>query len=195
MSIVICLDGHVKLGIDFAVMSLRHAVLGLLAVHPATGYELAQSFDRSLAHAWHASHSQIYPELAKLEGEGMVEVVGQGPRNSRTYDVTPAGREELRRWLVEVEPSRAQRSEQAVRMFFAPRLLEPGDARRVLQRDLDHVRAYRRDILEPLAEKMAAAGEESQPFAPSVDLGLRMNRVFEEWLGDQLAALDDHRED
>ena len=46
-------------------MSLRHALLGLLAVQPATGYELAQKFDASLGTAWHASHSQIYPELAR----------------------------------------------------------------------------------------------------------------------------------
>ena len=50
-------------------MSLRHAVLGMLSVTSCTGYELMQWFDSSLQHAWHASHSQIYPELAKLEAE------------------------------------------------------------------------------------------------------------------------------
>ena len=99
-------------------MSLRHAVLGLLSTQPSTGYELTNRFDVSLANAWHASHSQIYPELARLEEAGMVEVVGEGARNSRTFGITPAGRDELRRWLVETEPNRAQRNETAVRWFL-----------------------------------------------------------------------------
>ena len=64
-------------------MSLRHAVLGMLSVTSCTGYELTQWFDSSLQHAWHASHSQIYPELAKLEAEGLAEVVEEGARRSR----------------------------------------------------------------------------------------------------------------
>jgi DNA-binding PadR family transcriptional regulator len=168
-------------------MSLRHAVLGLLAVEPATGYELAQKFDRSLGNAWHASHSQIYPELARLEDEHMVEVVAEGARNSRTWGVTDAGRAELRRWLVEVPPSRAQRNERGVRVFLAPRLLEPADARTVLSRDLDDTLADRA-VLEEIDAQMQAAGGVS-PFAPAVDLGLRMNRVVEEWLRDQLEEL------
>src|SRR3954466_10106733 len=118
------------------VMSLRHAVLGLLAVEPSTGYDLSRKFDRSLGNAWHASHSQIYPELSRLQDEGMVEVVSEGARRSRTYGITAGGQEELRRWLVDVPPSRLERNESAVRIFLSPRLLEPADARIALQRDL-----------------------------------------------------------
>src|SRR3954452_23355114 len=109
-------------------MSLRHAVLGLLAVEPATGYELAHKFDVSLSTAWHASHSQIYPELARLTEAGMVEVIGEGARNSRTYAVTEAGRAELREWMLRHEPNRSQRSETAVRWFLVA-LLDPEDRR------------------------------------------------------------------
>jgi DNA-binding PadR family transcriptional regulator len=170
-------------------MSLRHAMLGLLAVEPATGYDLTRKFDRSLANAWHASHSQIYPELARLEEAGLVEVVAEGARRSKTYALTDAGRAELRRWLVEVEPSRQQRNESAVRMFLAPRLLEPEDARVALERDLRDVLAQR-----AMLEEIAATLESDQrhaPFWPAVDLGLRMSPVMEQWIRDQLAALDD----
>src|SRR3954454_13615800 len=114
-------------------VSLRHALLGMLSVEPATGYDLAQKFDVSLATAWHASHSQIYPELARLHEAGMVEVVGEGARRSRTFAITDAGREELRAWLLESEPNRAQRSETGVRWFLVA-LLEPADRRAVLER-------------------------------------------------------------
>jgi DNA-binding PadR family transcriptional regulator len=163
-------------------MSLRHVVLGLLATEPSTGYELARRFDASLSNAWHASHSQIYPELGRLEGAGMVEVVGEGARNSRTYGITAAGREELRRWLLEEEPNRSQRNETAVRWFLLA-LLDPADRREVLARELEHAEAYAA-MLRETAERIDAAG--GHAFRPTVDLGLRTTDVMRAWLREQL---------
>jgi PadR family transcriptional regulator AphA len=164
-------------------VSLRHAILGMLSVEPSTGYELTQRFEASLANAWHASHSQIYPELARLQGAGMVEVVGEGARRSRTYAVTDAGRQELREWLLASEPNRAQRNETAVRWFLLA-LLDPEDRRTVLERELAHADAYAQ-MLEETAERLDALGE-PHPFRPTVDLGLRTTAVMREWLREQL---------
>jgi PadR family transcriptional regulator, regulatory protein AphA len=166
-----------------ASVSLRHAVLGMLAVQPSTGYELTQRFEASLANAWHASHSQIYPELAKLQDEGMVKVVGEGARRSRTFAVTEAGRDELRRFMTEAEPVRSQRNETAVRWFLVA-LLEPDDRRRVLERELAHADAYAQ-MLEQTAARLDALGE-PHPFRPTVDLGLRTTAVMREWLREQI---------
>ncbi len=171
-------------------MSLRHAVLGLLAVAPATGYELTQRFDQSLAHAWHASHSQVYPQLARLEQEGLIEVVGEGPRRSRTWGITPAGRAQLRDWLVESEVDRGQRNESGVRWFLF-QLLDPGDRRAVLERELAYVEEQQA-MLGALEAQVAARAEPS-PLAPTIDLGQRVNGVMADWLRDQLAALGDER--
>jgi PadR family transcriptional regulator, regulatory protein AphA len=168
-------------------MSLRHAMLGLLAVEPATGYELTAKFDKSIGNSWHASHSQIYPELAKLEEAGMVEVIAEGARKSKTWALTDAGRAELRHWLVEVEPSRHQRNESALRLFLSPRLLEPADARVALERDLAAIREQQAG-LQAIKHAIVEGGGGS-PFEPAVDLGLRINPVIEGWLRDQLAAL------
>jgi PadR family transcriptional regulator AphA len=90
-------------------MSLRHALLGLLDVAPMSGYTLLKQFDRSVAYVWQAPHSQIYPELRRMEADGLI--VGHAePRGShatrRTYSITIAGRDELRRWVE--EPTAAQ---------------------------------------------------------------------------------------
>jgi DNA-binding PadR family transcriptional regulator len=167
-------------------MSLRHALLGMLATRPGTGYDLTQRFEQSLGNAWHASHSQIYPELARLTDAGLVEVVGEGARRSRTYGLTPAGHEEIRRWLLESEPNRAQRNETAVRWFLVA-LLEPEDRRVVLERELRNVEdltAY----LQETAERLDAMG--GHPFRPTVDLGLRTGAVMDEWLREQIAATE-----
>lgn len=167
-------------------MSLRHAVLGLLAAQPSTGYELATKFDRSMANAWHARHSQIYPELAKLQEAGMVEVVGEGARRSRTYAVTDAGREELRHWLLEAEPNRHQRNETAVRWFLLL-LLPPDQRRQALERELAALQDHDA-MLREAAERIDATGA-PQTFRPTIDLGRRMNVVTREWLQEQIAAV------
>ncbi|GAA2041244.1 hypothetical protein GCM10009740_37270 [Terrabacter terrae] len=164
-------------------MSLRFAILGLLARRPSTGYELTQTFDRSLRTSWHASHSQIYPELGKLERAGLAEVVGHGARRSKTYGLTAAGREELRRWLVDGEPDRSQRNESGVRLFLTP-LLGAADRCIAYGRDLTHVE----DELQALVELRAQVGASEQPeaFAPQIELGIRLNTVVRDWLREQI---------
>ncbi len=169
-------------------MSLRHAVLGLLARRPSTGYELTRTFDRSLRTSWHASHSQIYPELAKLEAAGLVEVLGHGARRSKTYGITPEGRTELRRWLVEAVPDRSQRSESGLRLFLTP-LLEPTDRQSSYKRDLAQVE----DDLAALQQLRTDADNAADPeiFAPQIELGIRINHVLQDWLREQIAAVAD----
>lgn len=166
-------------------MSLRHAVLGLLQIQPSTGYELTQRFDRSLSHAWHATHSQIYPELARLEADGLAEVVGEGARRSRTWAITERGREELRRWLVEAEPRRAQRNETAMRWFLVL-LLDPPQRRAALERELAFLDAADAELHEAAARLDGT--EAPTPFRPTIDLGLRMQQVMRAWLLEQRDA-------
>lgn len=115
----------------------------------------------------------------------MVEVVGEGARRSRTYAVTDAGRNELRTWLLEVEPNRAQRSETAVRWFLMA-LLDPEDRRLVLEREIASAAAYRQ-MLADVAEQLDAL-EGPHPFRGTVDLGLRTTSVMLDWLNEQLEA-------
>lgn len=83
--------------------TLGHALLGLLAREPATGYDLARALRRPVGYFWSAGHSQVYPELARLEGDGLVRhtvVAGAGPRDTKRYRLTPTGRKALRSWLL-----------------------------------------------------------------------------------------------
>ena len=164
-------------------MSLPHAVLGLLAVAPGTGYDLTRRFEASLSHAWHASHSQIYPELARLQERGLVDEAGRGARGSRTWAITDQGRAELTRWLLEEQPNRSQRNETALRWFLLP-LLPAHQRRTALEREIDNIlesTAY----LE--AVKAGSGGvKDDHPFHATAELGLRINEVMLAWLREQL---------
>ena len=161
-------------------MSLRHALLGALADQPRTGYSLLKHFQGSLAYAWPASHSQIYPELARLRAEGLIRQTSTGARGSKTYEVTDQGLFEVRRWLREEDPDHSVRNEAALRIFFLW-LLEPGEAAACLEREAE----YYRGVLEELE---AIAAEEDEPDRPktrayriSLESGLRVTRARLDW--------------
>ena len=98
-------------------MSLRHGLLDLLAGEPMSGYDLARFFGASMGNVWPAQHSQIYPELAKLAAEGLISQTGEGARGRKVYETTPAGIDELRRWLRESQPDYSFRNEALLRVF------------------------------------------------------------------------------
>ena len=82
-------------------MSLAHAVLTSLIEKPSSGYELARRFDKSIGYFWHATHQQIYRELARMEEKGWIvsdTAPDAGATRKREYKVLPVGRAELVRW-------------------------------------------------------------------------------------------------
>jgi PadR family transcriptional regulator AphA len=83
-------------------MSLRYALLALLTAQPMTGYDLAKAFHSSVGHVWHAPDSQIYPELRRMERDGLIdgELVPWGSTTTKTrYAITNRGREAFREWM------------------------------------------------------------------------------------------------
>ncbi len=85
-------------------MALEHVLLVSLSERAASGAELTRRFDRSLGFFWTATHQQIYRVLGRMETDGWVvcQVVPHPDRPAtKVYDVTPAGRGELARWIAE----------------------------------------------------------------------------------------------
>jgi PadR family transcriptional regulator AphA len=177
---------HVK--IDISLMALRYALLGALADQPRTGYELLKHFQQSLAYAWPASHSQIYPELARLLEDGLIEQTGSGARNSKTYAVTDAGTAEVRAWLRDTAPDRRVRSDAALRTFFLW-LLEPTEAREQLEGE----RAYWRGVLDEfvhIREEPTGHNKKARTFRIALEGGIRTVEARLAWLEDALAEIE-----
>jgi PadR family transcriptional regulator, regulatory protein AphA len=123
-------------------MSLRHALLALLEAGPMTGYELAKQFDTSVAYVWHAPHSQIYPELRRLEAGGFVTAteLPRGERGTkRAYSLAPDGAEELRRWVTDVDTPARPRDAAYLKATYLE-YASYDDARRQFREHRDHYR-------------------------------------------------------
>lgn len=85
-------------------MSLKYAVLAALLEGEASGYELSKAFDVSLANFWPATPQQLYRELERLAGDGLVQArtVQQERRpNKRMFTLTETGRAELSAFAAE----------------------------------------------------------------------------------------------
>ena len=99
-------------------MSLPHALLTALVEQPSSGSDLAGRFDRSIGYFWQATHQQIYRELGRLEVAGWVESLPPeaGRGRKKVYQVLPAGRAELERWVAEDQDPKPLRDEFMVRL-------------------------------------------------------------------------------
>ena len=81
---------------------LKHGILGLISNGDKTGYEIMTVFRDSLSHFWTAQTSQIYRELQTMEKAGWVmqtHVTQNGRPDKNVFSITPAGHDELIRWL------------------------------------------------------------------------------------------------
>jgi PadR family transcriptional regulator, regulatory protein AphA len=159
-------------------MSLRHALIGVLADEPRTGYGLLKHFEQSLAYAWPAGHSQIYPELARLLADGLIHQTGTGPRGARVYEATPAGVEEVRRWL-HTPPDRRVRSDAALRIFFLW-LLEPAEAAAFLRGERDRLRTLLAEYERIEAEEVPRRPKQ-RAYRIALVGGLMATRARIEW--------------
>jgi PadR family transcriptional regulator, regulatory protein AphA len=159
--------------------TLGHALLAVLAEGPRTGYALVRHLAQSIAYAWPASHSQVYPELARLREAGLIREGAAAPRGGRVYEVTDAGLEEVRRWLRETEPSRTVRNESALRLFFLW-LLEPDEADAYLRAEVEQARATL-DEFERIAAQEDPDNPKTRAYRTALELGLHTARARLEW--------------
>jgi len=107
-----------------APTAVTPVVLGLLALGPRSGYDIKAAVDRSTRFFWAASYGQIYPELRRLEGDGLVagEDAPNGARGRRVYELTDSGRKALEEWLLGTSVTIEYRDESLLRLFFADAL-------------------------------------------------------------------------
>jgi DNA-binding PadR family transcriptional regulator len=107
-------------------LSIKHALLGLLADRPLHGYELKAAYETELVPATQLNYGQVYATLDRMGREGLVahELVSQTERpDKKVYALTAEGRRELRDWLR--TPSRLDldlRNETYLKLTVARRL-------------------------------------------------------------------------
>ncbi|ASN53292.1 PadR family transcriptional regulator [Sinomonas sp. R1AF57] len=117
-------------------MSLRFALLAMLTSQPMTGYDVYKNFETSVGYVWHAPDSQIYPELRRMEQDGLIrgETVPWGRKGTKKrYEITVDGVAAFRAWLN--EPPQYTRERDPLRLRAAYLEWAEPDAGRQFFRD------------------------------------------------------------
>jgi DNA-binding PadR family transcriptional regulator len=125
-------------------MPLHHAVLALLAVKPAHGYELKSSFEQAVGDQWGGLNiGHLYQVLDRLSRDGLIESERQAQQvkpDRVVHHLTPAGRAELDRWLAEPAiPARGYRDDFFLKVMAAVRSGDPETLSAVLGRRRAHL--------------------------------------------------------
>jgi DNA-binding PadR family transcriptional regulator len=105
-------------------MSVRNALLGLLAQHPRHGYELHAAFEAMMGgmQNWDVKPAQIYSTLARLEESGLVGenlVDQENESDKRIYTLTSAGRAALADWFSSGIEAELQRDEFFIKLMLS----------------------------------------------------------------------------
>jgi DNA-binding PadR family transcriptional regulator len=159
--------------------STAYVILGMVSVHPRSGYEIKAAVDESTRRFWAASYGQIYPELKRLSEQGLVTGMDapRGERKRTVYTITDAGMERLKEWLRRPPEMSEMRDEGLLKLFFSG-VLEPDEAAETLRR----MRDRRAALAEELAALEAVVIEKSDEFALMVVRGgVEYNRWYADW--------------
>jgi DNA-binding PadR family transcriptional regulator len=166
--------------------STAYVILGMLGWRPMSGYEIKSLVDRSTRFFWAASYGQIYPELRRLQAEGLIqgEARPTGGRKRTVYRLAPAGRRELRDWLAEDADLFELRDEALLKLFFAD-----ADGPDAAFRALAAKRRFHEQKLARLCEIEATAKPDGYAYLV-LRHGIELNEWIAEWCAQSSLELE-----
>ncbi len=107
-------------------MSLKFALLGLLAESPKYGYEIKRRFEGAIGNVWSVSYGQLYPTLRRLAELGYVTKKtepGKKAADKNIYSITEKGRKKIDEWLLKpLRSSYRVKDEFTLRFLFFSKL-------------------------------------------------------------------------
>lgn len=152
---------------------------------PRHGYDLKRSYDDLFADMRPLRFSQIYATLARLERDGLVQLVegesGLGPER-KTYAITESGVTDLEQWYAEPEPAQTP-IDSTLFLKITMALLSGRPARKILERQRALHNARMRELTKVKAK--SSASEEAL-----IDYALFHIEADLRWMDHTAARLD-----
>jgi PadR family transcriptional regulator, regulatory protein AphA len=163
-------------------------ILGMLAARPRSGYEIKQLVDNSARFFWAASYGQIYPELKRLEKDGLISGSdsAQGARQRTVYKLTAAGKRAAHEWIDRPPKVFELRDEGLLELFFAGSI-DPARTPEIARERAAKAAASAaelRSLEEQIEQKGQHEGPELKPDAGSMTVlryGIEMNEWVAAW--------------
>jgi PadR family transcriptional regulator AphA len=155
------------------------AILGLLALRPWSAYQLTQQMHRSLRYMHPASERNLYAEPKRLAAAGLVRIRQEavGRRSRTVYEITPAGRDTLRRQMA--TPPRPPQLEFDVmqRLVFADQ-----GSKQDLLATLDATSRQVDQLLHDVLQQVRGYQADGGPFPERLHLIMLFSRFYVDYL-------------
>lgn len=173
---------------------LGYAILGLLAAHPWTGYEISRLFADTPMGVHSSSPGSIYPAIKRLQAAGLVETTPHpdNPEGSKTaFAITKKGRKIFRDWLM--TPVTREDVERGMRTLLLRFAFMSGNLPNAA------IRRFLVDLkqeIEIYTESLVAYGKAARPAMPltgalAFDCGIESYRTHARWAARAIEALDE----
>ena len=177
-------------------MSLAHTILATLGSESYSGYDLWKKFSQTSKYYWQATQQQIYRELGKLEKDGAItsELIPQENRpNKKLYQVTEAGIEKLKTWLLEPSEPMSIREELLVKVIAAklvPKTVILQEIERHHQIHSQQLSVYK-EIEEQEFPDISQLSYERKCLYLTLRCGIRYENYRIEWCEEAIALLSE----
>lgn len=175
----------------------RYLILGLLSEQPMTGYEIKKIVDIRFSYFWSESYGQIYPELKKLESQEVITSLGAvsaSGRDSKKYQITQKGLDELSEWLQMPVEKEVVRYELLLKLYFSNHI-----ACDVM---LKHIQAFQTNhrqqqaLFEEFKKQLEASshtGNNHQQALMVLSFGRKVWKAYDEWCEEMIHLLDENK--
>jgi DNA-binding PadR family transcriptional regulator len=170
------------------MMDVKTVCLGMLTDGDASGYDLKKYFECSFGHFFPAGYGSIYPALATLARNGLVEfeeILQDGKPDRKVYHITEKGREELMRGLSDTNPTHKVRSEFLATLWFA-NLLSDEQINSILDNKLAELDKHRALIDEFMTVEHGNPGNGARFVA---GFGQHMMQAIKQYINDNRGML------
>ncbi len=156
---------------------VENVILGAVDKGCRSGYAIKQLVDNATRFFWAASYGQIYPELRRLEREGLIvgTAEGAGGRGRTEYALTEKGHARLREWLLDPEAGYELRDQGLLKLFFAD-AVDRGEAVQIV----GNMRVAREQILVRL-RAIEASGVATGSSALALEYGIEKHEWMIDW--------------
>jgi DNA-binding PadR family transcriptional regulator len=145
------------------------------------GYRIKRHIEQHFGHMWSINYGQIYPNLKKMEDEGLVtkkEVARTGTPARKLYSLTEAGKEAFAEWLAsDPQGTMLLRDPFLLRFVF----FGFGTKERALDQVDEQIRSYEAQ-LEKRRENMLRWQRQGIYVQQMGELGLLLNEMILQWL-------------
>jgi DNA-binding PadR family transcriptional regulator len=170
-----------------------YLLLGMVRLGVSSGYAIKKAADGSTQNFWPISLALVYPELARLEGGGLLKRRSdpRGGRARSAYSITTKGEKALVAWLRSPKVAPLQIRDEAMLKLFLADALDKEDQVRLVrslrERNREKKAALDADVV-PRAEALEAHG--IHYVAAAARLSADLLRYAEGWLGRLEKKLD-----